>query len=127
MTNQGELANEIMKARNYHEKEYIVRVNKEVTAAFVAAMEAGVYLPELEQTTRPCEVSKRSKYTFSIILTQGLNRQIRRMCKELGYQVRDLQRVRVMNLLVDGIKEGEYRRITEGEYKVLVDSLPPRC
>ncbi len=123
MTNQGELANQILKARNYHEKEYIVRVDKPVDEAFVSAMAAGVHLKELGVTTRPCQVSKRSKFTFSIILTQGLNRQIRRMCAELGYQVKDLQRIRIMNLALEGIEEGRYREISAEEYKKLVEKL----
>ena len=123
MTNQGELVNKIMRSRYGHEKEYIVRVEKPVTSAFIEGMKKGVYLSELELTTRPCQVEKLSKFTFRIILTQGLNRQIRRMCSEFGYHVRDLQRVRIMNLLVDGIKEGEYREIRPEEYEELNQML----
>lgn len=123
MTNQGELVNKIMRSRYGHEKEYIVRVEKPVTSAFIEGMKKGVYLSELELTTRPCQVEKLSKFTFRIILTQGLNRQIRRMCREFGYHVRDLQRVRIMNLLVDGIKEGEYREIRPEEYEELNQML----
>lgn len=119
MTNQGDLVNKIMRSRYGHEKEYIVRVEKPVTSDFIEEMKKGVYLSELKVTTRPCQVEKLSKFTFRIILTQGLNRQIRRMCQEFGYHVRDLQRVRIMNLLVDGIKEGEYREIQPEEYEKL--------
>ncbi len=123
MTNQGELVNRIMRSRNYHEKEYIVRVDKPITTAFVDNMKKGVFLPELEVMTRPCTVEKLSKYTFRIVLTQGLNRQIRRMCLVHGYHVRDLQRVRIMNLTLDGIKEGEYREIRPEEYDELMRLL----
>ena len=94
-------------------------MEKPVTSDFIEEMKKGVYLSELKVTTRPCQVEKLSKFTFRIILTQGLNRQIRRMCQEFGYHVRDLQRVRIMNLLVDGIKEGEYREIQPEEYEKL--------
>lgn len=123
MTNQGELVNRIMRARNYHEKEYIVRVDKPITGQFISGMGSGVFLPELEVQTRPCKVEKLSKYTFRIVLTQGLNRQIRRMCQVFGYHVRDLQRVRIMNLTLDGIAEGEYREIRPEEYETLMSLL----
>lgn len=123
MTNQGDLVNKIMRARYEHEKEYLVRVDKPVTAEFVQAMEKGVYLKELDTKTRACKVEKCSKFTFRIILTQGLNRQIRRMCETLGYRVRDLQRVRIMNLCLDGLKEGEYRQILPQEYEELKQLL----
>lgn len=119
MTNQGDLVNQIMRSRYHHEKEYIVRVDRPIDAAFVERMAAGVYLSELKVTTRPCKVEKLSKFTFRIILTQGLNRQIRRMCMECGYHVRDLERVRIMNLTLDGIAEGQYRPITAAEFTEL--------
>ena len=119
MTNQGDLVNRIMRSRYGHEKEYIVRVDRPVTSEFIEGMKKGVYLSELEVTTRPCQVEKLSKFTFRIILTQGLNRQIRRMCSEFGYHVRDLQRVRIMNLFVEGIREGEYREIHPEEFEEL--------
>ena len=119
MTNQGDLVNQIMRSRYHHEKEYIVRVDRPIDAAFVERMAAGVYLSELKVTTRPCKVEKLSKFTFRIILTQGLNRQIRRMCMECGYHVRDLERVRIMNLTLDGIAEGQYRPITAAEFAEL--------
>lgn len=123
MTNQGELVNKIMRSRYYHEKEYIVRVDEPIDAEFIEKMSRGVYLTELKTKTRPCKVEKLSKYTFRMILTQGLNRQIRRMCRELGYHVRDLQRIRIMNLCIDGIKEGEYRSIRSDEYEELMRLL----
>ena len=119
MTNQGDLVNQIMRSRYHHEKEYIVRVDRPIDAVFVERMAAGVYLSELKVTTRPCKVEKLSKFTFRIILTQGLNRQIRRMCMECGYHVRDLERVRIMNLTLDGIAEGQYRPITAAEFAEL--------
>ncbi len=123
MTNRGDLVNRMMRSRNYHEKEYIVRVDKPITASFLQGMEKGVFLPELEMKTRPCKAEKLSKYTFRIVLTQGLNRQIRRMCQVFAYRVKDLQRVRIMNLTIDGIKEGEYREIRQDEYKELMSLL----
>lgn len=123
MTNQGDLVNRIMRSRNYHEKEYVVRVDKPISASFIEGMQKGVYLSELDVKTRPCQVEKLSKYTFRIILTQGLNRQIRRMCQAFGYRVKDLQRIRIMNLTLDGIKEGEYREIRQDEYEELMRLL----
>ena len=103
MTNQGDLVNKIMRAANFHEKEYIVRVNQPLSEEFQRQMEMGVWLSELRVRTRKCRVKILSKDTFSIVLTQGLNRQIRRMCEELGYQVRDLERVRIMNILLGNL------------------------
>lgn len=119
LTNDGALIDAMMRGANGHEKEYIVKVDKEVTEAFVMKMSQGVYLRELEVTTRPCEVAIMGKYTFKIILTQGLNRQIRRMCKEHGYQVKELKRVRVMNVQLGNLKPGAYRELTEPETKEL--------
>lgn len=113
MTNNGDIINRMMRAANYHEKEYKVTVDKEVTDEFLEKMAGGV--PILDTVTRPCRVRKIGKYTFSIILTQGLNRQIRRMCKALGYEVKDLLRVRVMNIRLGSLKEGEYRELTDEE------------
>lgn len=113
MTNNGDIINRMMRAANYHEKEYKVTVDKEVTDEFLEKMAGGV--PILDTVTRPCRVRKIGKYTFSIILTQGLNRQIRRMCEALGYEVKDLLRVRVMNIRLGGLKEGEYRELTDEE------------
>ena len=119
LTNDGELIDAMMRGANRHEKEYIVKVDKEITEEFLESMAGGIYLKELEQTTRPCQVEKVGKYTFRIILTQGLNRQIRRMCAVWGYEVRKLQRVRIMNITVDKIPYGKYRELTDEEMKVL--------
>lgn len=124
MTNNGDIINKMMRAANYHEKEYKVTVDQEITPEFIRQMSSGV--PILDTVTRPCRVEKIGKYTFSIILTQGLNRQIRRMCEALGYQVKDLVRVRVMNIRLGSLREGEYRKVTDEEleelYGLLADS-----
>ena len=117
LTNQGDLVNKIMRAGNYHEKEYLVTVNKPVDGGFVRKMSSGV--PILDTITRPCFVEKTGGNSFRIILTQGLNRQIRRMCEYLGYQVLTLKRVRIMELTLDGLKEGAYREATRGEWEKL--------
>lgn len=121
MTNNGDIINKMMRAANKHEKEYKVTVDKEITEDFLKKMAAGV--PILDTVTRPCTVKKIGKYTFSIILTQGLNRQIRRMCEALGYEVKDLLRVRVMNITLDGLKDGQYRKLTDQELNKLYDQL----
>lgn len=121
MTNNGDIINKMMRAANKHEKEYKVTVDKEITEDFLKKMAAGV--PILNTVTRPCTVKKIGKYTFSIILTQGLNRQIRRMCEALGYEVKDLLRVRVMNITLDGLKDGQYRKLTDQELNELYDQL----
>lgn len=130
MTNDGSLVNKMMKASNYHEKEYLVTVNKPVTDAFLAQMAKGVRIRKVEQgevlldaMTRPCQVEKLGKNSFRIILTQGLNRQIRRMCETLGYQVTNLKRVRVMNIELKGMKPGTWRKVTEKELTELKESL----
>ena len=117
LTNQGDLVNKIMRAGNYHEKEYLVTVNKQVDSDFVKKMSSGI--PILDTITRPCFVEKTGRNSFRIILTQGLNRQIRRMCEYLGYQVLSLKRVRIMELTIDGLKEGGYREATREEWKKL--------
>lgn len=123
LTNQGDLVNKIMRAVNAHEKEYIVSVDKEITGDFIKRMSGGVYLDELEVTTRKCKVKKLSKYEFNIVLTQGLNRQIRRMCQMLGYRVKTLKRVRIMNIELSDLKEDTYRDVTAEELKVLTSML----
>lgn len=123
LTNQGDLVNKIMRAANAHEKEYVVSVDKEITGDFIKKMSDGVYLDELEVTTRKCKVRKLSKYEFNIILTQGLNRQIRRMCQMLGYRVKTLKRVRIMNINLADLKEDTYRDVTAEELKVLTSLL----
>lgn len=115
MTNDGDLIQSMMKGANCHEKEYVVKVDKEITDGFLAAMANGVYLKELDETTRPCRIERTGKYTFKIILTQGLNRQIRRMCGQFGYQIKRLVRVRIMNIELGALKTGAYREIQGGE------------
>lgn len=119
MTNQGELVNKMMRSGNLHEKEYIVRVNRDVTKEFLEKMAAGVYLEELNATTRPCPVEQLGKRTFRITLTQGMNRQIRRMCEKFHYRVVDLKRTRIMNIRLGDLKEGTYRKISQEEWKEL--------
>lgn len=121
MTNNGDIINRMMRASNRHEKEYKVTVDREITDEFLEKMAAGV--PILDTVTRPCKVRKIGKYTFSIILTQGLNRQIRRMCEALGYEVKDLLRVRVMNIRLGSLKEGEYRELTDSELEELYEMI----
>lgn len=123
MTNQGGLVNEIMRAGNYHEKEYEVELYGTIKENFIKKMSRGVYLEELEKTTRSCKVWQTGERSFRIILTQGMNRQIRRMCEALGERVRTLKRVRIMNLLLGDLKPGEYRKITEAEMQELLAQL----
>ena len=119
LTNDGELMNEILKARNYHEKEYEVRVRERITADFIRRMSEGVWLSELGVKTRPCKVRKVDAYTFRIILTQGLNRQIRRMCAYFNFHVVTLKRIRIMNICLGDLKEGEWREVKGRELKEL--------
>lgn len=119
LTNDGDLINAMMRGANRHEKEYLVKVDKEITGDFLSKMADGVYLKELDITTRKCMVSQTGKYTFQIILTQGVNRQIRRMCRTLGYQVKALKRVRIMNITLGQLKYGTYRRICGKELEQL--------
>ena len=119
LTNDGELMNEILKARNYHEKEYEVRVRERITADFIRGMSEGVWLSELGVKTRPCKVKKVDAYTFRIILTQGLNRQIRRMCAYFNFRVVTLKRIRIMNIPLGELKEGEWREIKGRELREL--------
>ena len=123
LTNDGELIQALMKGSNYHEKEYVVKVDKEITDRFLEKMSQGVYLKELDRTTRPCQVTQVGKNTFKIILTQGLNRQIRRMCKELGYTVTSLKRIRIEKITIDGLKIGQYRELTEREKENLYETV----
>ena len=117
MTNDGVLSNRILEADNLHEKEYIVTVDKEFDDNFIEGMSAGVDIGEA--ITRPCRVTKVSNNTFNIILTQGLNKQIRRMTKAFGYTVTKLERVRIMNIKVDNIEYGKWRNLTDEELKKL--------
>ena len=120
LTNDGELVNKIMRAGNYHEKEYIVRVNRPLTEEFCRKMASGV--PILDTVTRKCRVEPVDEMTFRIILTQGLNRQIRRMCEALGYRVIALKRVRIMNIKLGDLKEGAWRRV-EGKEREMLNQL----
>ena len=121
MTNNGDIINKMMRAGNLHEKEYKVTVDKEITKEFLEKMAGGV--PILDTVTRPCKIKKIGKYTFQIILTQGLNRQIRRMCEALGYQVKDLVRTRIMNIELGNLKEGAVRRLTDEELNLLYEQI----
>ncbi|CDB65353.1 pseudouridine synthase [Eubacterium sp. CAG:248] len=123
LTNNGEITDKILRSVNGHEKEYVVKVNKKITDTFLKNMADGVYLKELDVTTKPCSISRINNYTFRIILTQGLNRQIRRMCQESGYKVESLTRVRIMNIELGGLKIGEYRIIEGKEKAMLYESL----
>lgn len=121
LTNDGDLIDAMMRGANKHEKEYIVKVHREITDDFIEKMSAGIYLKDLATQTRPCEVEQTGKYTFRIILTQGLNRQIRRMCATLGFQVKRLKRIRVMNVLLGDLKPGDYRELSAAEYQALYE------
>ena len=123
LTNNGEITDKILRSVNGHEKEYVVKVNKKITDTFLKNMADGVYLKELDVTTKPCSISRINNYTSRIILTQGLNRQIRRMCQESGYKVESLTRVRIMNIELGGLKIGEYRIIEGKEKTMLYESL----
>lgn len=122
MTNDGSLVNALMKAKNHHEKEYMVEVNKNIDEAFLQAMSGGVYIKELKVKTRKCYIEKISEKSFKIILTQGLNRQIRRMCESLGFKVLSLRRIRIVNITLGKLKTGEYRKLSKTELNTL-DSL----
>jgi 23S rRNA pseudouridine2604 synthase len=118
LTDDGDIVNKILRASNNHEKEYIVTVDKPISQTFIKHMSQGIYLEELKTTTKKCKVEKLGTYEFKIILTQGLNRQIRRMCEYLNYEVQTLKRVRIMNIKLD-ISVGEYRELTKEEFKEL--------
>jgi len=116
LTNDGDIVNKILRAGNNHEKEYIVSVNKPITEDFIRKMSQGI--PILGTITKKCYVHKINNLTFKIVLTQGLNRQIRRMCEYLNYEVETLKRVRIMNIKLD-MPVGEYRELTKEEIKEL--------
>ncbi len=123
MTNDGDLINAMMRGANRHEKEYIVKIDREITPDFLEKMAKGIYLKDLDITTRECKVEKIGKFTFQIILTQGVNRQIRRMCEACGAKVRSLKRIRVMNIRLENLKPGEWREVTGEELeKLLADT-----
>tara|TARA_R110002049_G_scaffold993_11_gene7258 strand:- start:41881 stop:42630 length:750 start_codon:yes stop_codon:yes gene_type:complete len=125
LTDDGDIVNKILRASNNHEKEYIVKVDKPISQTFIERMSGGIPLADLNRTTKKCVVEKLNTYEFRIILTQGLNRQIRRMCEYLTYEVQTLKRVRIMNIKLD-IPVGEYRELTANEFaqlnKLLEDS-----
>ncbi len=121
MTNDGDIVNKILRSKNSHQKEYIVSVNRKITDDFIRKMGNGV--PILDTITDKCKVSKINDLSFNIVLKQGLNRQIRRMCDYLGYEVRTLKRVRIMNISLKNIKVGEYRSFTIQELKEIQNSI----
>lgn len=121
LTNDGSIVNQIMRSEHGHEKEYIVTVDKPVTNEFTQAMSRGVEI--LNVITKPCKVDRTSEYEFRIILTQGLNLQIRRMCKALGYRVLKLERIRIMNITLDHLKRGQWRHLEREELELLLAKL----
>lgn len=121
LTNDGSLVNRILKGSNDHEKEYEVIVDKPISDEFIRQMEKGVEI--LDTVTKPCKIQRISKCKFKIIITQGLNRQIRRMCEALGYKVRELKRIRIMNIHLGNLKIGSYRNVSNAEYKELLEQI----
>lgn len=119
MTNQGDIVNKILRGGNNHEKEYAVAVNKPVTEEFLKKMCEGVWLEDLAVLTKPCRAWQTGSHTFHIVLTQGLNRQIRRMCRALDYHVMNLKRVRIMNIKLGNLERGQYRELTREEIEGL--------
>ena len=122
LTDDGDIVNKILRASNNHEKEYVVTVDQPISQTFIERMAGGIYLEDLGKRTKKCDVKKIDKFTFSIILTQGLNRQIRRMCEYLNYDVQTLKRVRIMNIKLD-MPLGQYRELTKEEFKTLSDLI----
>ena len=127
LTNNGELSDKLMRAANYHEKEYVVTVDKKITPEFIKGMASGVPIVDeehgLDTVTRKCKVEKMGSNTFKIVLTQGLNRQIRRMCKYFDYNVVKLKRIRIMNIQLGNLPIGKYREVTNEEISILKKSL----
>ena len=123
LTNNGEIMNRMTSARYRHEKEYIVDINKPVTDEMLKTMSGGIYLPELDRTTAPCRCEKIAEKRFRIVLIQGLNRQIRRMCEKCGAHVTRLKRVRVMNIELGDLKVGQWRDLAPQEYRELLREL----
>ena len=121
LTNDGDIVNEILRSENQHEKEYVVSVDRPITPEFLKQMSEGVKI--LDTITLPCKVEQLSKYDFKIILTQGLNRQIRRMCEELGYNVYRLLRIRIMNIQLDNLPVGQWRYLSKKEKAQLFQEL----
>jgi pseudouridine synthase len=124
LTSDGDIVNKILRAENAHDKEYVVTVNRPLTEQFVQKMASGI--PILNTTTKPCKVTMQSKMVFNIVLTQGLNRQIRRMCEYLGYEVKKLKRTRIMSVRLAGLKVGQWRDLSQSEvddlHMAVVDS-----
>ncbi|WNF38254.1 pseudouridine synthase [Bacillaceae bacterium IKA-2] len=121
LTNDGNIVNDILRSENNHEKEYIVTVDKYITESFIEAMGAGVEI--LNTITKPCQVSRINDYQLRMIITEGLNRQIRRMCKVFGFQVERLQRVRIMNIELQELSLGDWRHLGENELRELITLL----
>ena len=117
LTNNGQLMDDILRGSNFHEKEYVVTVDKPLTTSICHAMEQGV--PILDTMTRPCKITDNHQCSFHMILTQGLNRQIRRMCEYFGYRVRKLHRIRIMNIRLDDLPEGKWRYLSDKEIMIL--------
>lgn len=123
MTNDGDLIDNMMRGANCHEKEYQVRVDKVVTDSFLRGMASGVYLEDLDITTRKCKVRRTGRYSFSMVLTQGVNRQVRRMTESFGYRVRALKRTRVLSITLGELEPGEYRQLQGEELEKLYESI----
>lgn len=121
MTNDGEIVNRILRAAGRHEKEYVVTVNKPITPEFLKHMSEGVEI--LDTVTLPCKITQEGKFCFRLVLVQGLNRQIRRMCEALGYRVLTLTRLRIMNIQLGHLKPGHWRNLTPGELNGLLSQL----
>ena len=121
MTSNGDLVNRILRAGNNHEKEYLVTVNKPITSAFIQGMANGV--PILGTVTRKCRITQESRFVFRIILVEGLNRQIRRMCEYFGYEVTRLERIRIMNVSLGRLQPGQWRDLSERELSTLLDAI----
>lgn len=119
MTNDGDLIEAMMRGANFHEKEYIVKVDKPLTEDVLQRLRLGVYLEELDLITRKCRVEKLGPYTMRIVLTQGVNRQIRRMCQTVGYRVKSIKRIRIMNVKLADLRSGEYRELSTAEMREL--------
>ena len=121
LTNDGDIVNKILRAENAHDKEYVVRVNRPINDRFIQRMSSGI--PILGTKTKPCVVTYKSKFVFSIILTEGLNRQIRRMCEYLDYEVESLVRKRIMHIDLKGLAKGQWRYLTDDEMRTFDNTL----
>lgn len=119
LTNDGDLIQAMMRGSNHQEKEYVVKTDKEISREFLDKLAGGIYIKDLDATTKPCKIEQTGKYTFRIILTQGLNRQVRRMCEACGYQVKSLKRIRVMHIMLGNLKPGEYVELSDQDVERL--------